>query len=182
MEDTKQAQIIKGNPRRCAFLFAIAVGFVLVSEKWFFPWLSEFSGRAHCEEIFGFNGADVLFAWLFIGLTSIFLAITIWFAFTSLKILKSGQMPPPGSLVCRDTVPKSGRFVIWRAYFSLTFPVIGIVFLVWGILTFVDLKKNLLEPGRERMNKTCVMKDIRPYRLISTAARSKSAVSERERP
>ena len=159
MEDTRQPLIIKGNPRRCVFLFAVAVGFVLVSEKWFFPWLREFSGHAHCEKIFGFNGVDVLFVWLFIGLTSGVLVITVWFAFTSLKIIKSGQMPPPGSWVCRDTVPKTGRSVIWRAYLGLVFPVFGIVFLVWGIHAYVDLKKNLLDPGRERISKTCVMKD-----------------------
>ncbi|MGW8229171.1 MAG: hypothetical protein ACWGOW_09735 [Gammaproteobacteria bacterium] len=159
MEDIKLPGIIKGNPRRCMVLVAIAVAFALASEKWFFPWLSEFSTRAHCEEIFGFNGADVLFASLFIGLPCGFLVITIWLAFISLKILKSGQMPPPGSWVCRDTVPKSGRSVIWRAYVGLTFPAIGMALLVWGILSFVDLKTNLLDPGRERLSKTCVMKD-----------------------
>jgi hypothetical protein len=159
MEDSKPPRLIKGNPRRCIFLVAIAVGLVLVSEKWLFPWLREFSQHAHCEEIFGFNGSDVLFASLFIGLPFGLLAITVWLALASLNILKSGQMPPPGSWVCRDTVPKSGRSVIWRAYLGLTFPAIGIAFLAWGILTFVDLEKNLLEPGRERMRKTCEMKD-----------------------
>ena len=172
MEDTQQPQIIKGNPRGCVIVVAIAVAMVLASEKWYFPWLSEFSGRAHCEKILGFNGADVLFASLFIGLPFSFLAITVWLAFISLKILKSGQMPPPGSLVCRDTVPKTGRSVIWRAYLGLTFPAIGIAFLVWGILTFVDLKKNLLEPGRERVSKTCVMKDSDlPNRSSQTTTR-----------
>jgi hypothetical protein len=173
MEDTQQPQIIKGNPRYCVILVAIAVAVVLASEKWFFPWLSEFSERAHCEKILGFNGADVLFASLVIGLPlGAFLALTVWLAFLSLKILKSGQMPPPGSWVCRDTVPKTGRSVIWRAYLGLTFPAIGIAFLVWGILTFVDLKKNLLEPGRERVSKTCVMKDSDlPNRSSQTTTR-----------
>jgi hypothetical protein len=159
MEDTRPARIVKGNPRRCVVLVAIAVAAVLASEKWFFPWLREFSGRAHCEEILGFNGADVLFASLFIGIPFSLFVITVWLAFLSLKILKSGQMPPPGSWVCRDTVPKFGRSVIWRAYVGLTFPSIGIAFLVWGILSFVDLKKNLLDPGRERVSKTCVTKN-----------------------
>jgi hypothetical protein len=159
MEDTRQPQTIKGNPRRCVVLVAIAVAAVLASEKWFFPWLSEFSGRAHCADILGFNGADVLFASLFLGLPLTFLVITVWLALLSLKILKSGQMPPPGSWVCRDTVPKSGRSITWRAYVGLTFPSIGIAFLVWGILSFVDLKKNLLDPVRERVSKTCVMND-----------------------
>jgi len=172
MEDTQQSQIIKGNPRRCAFLVAIAVAAVLASEKWFFPWLSEFSGRAHCEHIFGFNGADVLFASLFIGIPFSLLVITVWLALLSLKILKSGQMPPPGSWVCRDTVPKTGRSAIWRAYLGLTFPVIGIAFLVWGILSFVNLKNNLLDPGRERVSKTCVMKDsYLPNRPSQTTTR-----------
>ncbi len=157
MEDTQQPRIIRGNPRDCVVLVAIVVAAVLASKKWFFPWLSEFSARAHCEEILGFNGADVLFASLFIGLPFGFLAITVWLAFISLKILKSVQMPPPGSWVCRDTVPISGRSVIWRAYLGLTFPAIGVAFLVWGMLTFVDLKKNLLEPGREQMRKTCAI-------------------------
>ena len=126
VEDAVQPQIIKGNPRRCVFLVAIAVALVRASEKWFFPWLSEFSGQPRCEDIPGFNGADVLFVSLFIGLPLVFLAITVWFAFASLKILRSRQMPPPGSRVCRDTVPKSGRSVIWRAYLGLTFPAIGI--------------------------------------------------------
>lgn len=159
MENARPPTTIKGNPRRCAFLIAIAVVVVLASEKWFFPWLHEFAGHAHCEQIFGFNGIDVLFAALFIGLTFSFLAITVWFAFTSLKILKSGQMPPPGSWVCRDTVPKTGRTVIWRAYLGLTFPAIGIALLIWGIVTFADLKRDLLEPARERMSKTCATSD-----------------------
>ena len=172
MEDTRQPQIIKGNPRSCVALLAIAVALVLASEKWFFPWLREFTGRAHCEEILGFNGADVLFASLFIGLPLVVLVITVWLAFSSLKILRSGQMPPPDSWVCRDTIPKSGRSVIWRARLGLTFPTIGIAFLVWGILGFVDLKKNLLEPGRERMSKSCVMteKDL-PHQSRQTTTR-----------
>jgi hypothetical protein len=172
MEDTRQPQIINGNPRHCVLLVAIAVALVLASEKWFFPWLSKFSGRAHCEEILGFNGADVLFASLFIGLPFVFLVITVWLAFLSLKIVKSGQMPPPGSWVCRDTVPKTGRSVIWRAYLGLTFPAIGIAFLVWGILAFADLEKNLLEPGRERMSKSCVMTESDlPQRYRHTTTR-----------
>jgi hypothetical protein len=88
MEDTQQPQIIKGNPRYCVILVAIAVAVVLASEKWFFPWLSEFSGRAHCEIILGFNGAEFLFASLVIGLPlGTFLAVTVWLAFLSLKIL-----------------------------------------------------------------------------------------------
>jgi hypothetical protein len=169
MEDAQLPQIIKGNPRHCASLVAIAVAAALASKEWFFPWLSGFSEHAHCEQIIGFNGADVLFAALFVGIPFSFLVITVWLAFLSLKILKSGQMPPPGSWVCRDTVPKTGRSVIWRAYLGLSFPTIGIAVLVWGLLTFVDLKKNLLEPGRERMSKSCVMTEIDlPHRYRQT--------------
>ena len=159
MEQTTRPSTIKGNPRRCVFLFTGAVGLVLASERWFFPWLREFSARAHCEEIFGYNGSVVLFAALFIGLTFSALVITVWLAFMSLKILKSGQMPHPDARVCRDTVPKTGRSVRYRAYIGLFLPVAGVALLGWGILTFADLKKNLLDPANEKMGKSCVMKD-----------------------
>ena len=161
MEQARQPSIIKGNPRSCVFLFAGAVGLVLASERWFFPWLRDFSAHAHCEEIFGFNGSVVLFAALFIGVTFSALVIAAWLAFTSLKILKSGQMPPPGAFVCRDTVPKTGRFVRCRAYIGLSLPFAGVAFLGWGILTFSDLKENLLDPAIERTKKTCMEKDNR---------------------
>ena len=151
---------MKGNPRRCVFLIAL----IAVSERWLFPWISEFSARAHCEQVLGFNGSLVLFAGLFIGLTLGAFAITLWLALISWRILKSGQMPPPGTWVCRDTVPKTGRSVERRAYFGLGLPLLGIAFVGWGVLTFSDLKQHLLDPGLEKAQSTCVTNDKLSHR------------------
>ena len=159
MEQITHPPTIKGNPRRCVFLIALTAGLILVSDRWLFPWLRDFSARAHCEEILGFNGSLVLLAGLFIGLTLGAFVITVWAALISSRILRSGQMPPPGTRVCRDTVPKTGRSVIWRAYFGLGLPLAVIAVVGWGIFTFADLKTHLLDPGLEKAHTTCVMKD-----------------------
>jgi len=172
MEQITHAPLIKGNPHRCVFLFAMATGLIFASERWFFPWLRDFSARAHCEEVLGFNGGLVLFAALFIGLTLGAFIITVWLALISSRILKSGQMPPPGTWVCRDSVPKTGRSVKWQAYFGLGLPLVGIAFVGWGVLTFADLKKHLLDPGLKKAQRTCVMKhNLTRHRTHQTIAR-----------
>lgn len=159
MENAEHPSVVKGNWKRCAFLFALLGALMLLLDRWFFPWLGEFSARANCTEIAGINGSVVLFAALFVGLPFSAFAFTVWLGFYSRKILRAGQLPLPDAWVCRDTVPQTGSKVRTRAYLGLATPLFGIAFLSWGVVTFQDFKQNVIDPGLEKHRKSCVVED-----------------------
>lgn len=155
MANTQQPAIIKGNRRRCLLLFVLAGGLGLAMMLWLVPWLEDFTTRAYCVEIAGHNGSVVLFGALFIGFTSIVFLFTLWLASVSGKILRSGQSPPPGAWVCRDTVPVTGRRARTRAYIGFVAPLFGFALLCWGIAQFQDIRERLIEPNLEKLQARC---------------------------
>jgi hypothetical protein len=172
MERAEHPTVIKGDWKRCMFLIALAGSPALAMHYWFFPWLREFSVRAHCVQVAGINGSVVLFATLFIGLTFVVFAFTIWLAFYSRKILRAGQMPPPGTWVCRDTVPEMGRKVKARAYFGLVTPLFGCACLCWGVVMFFEFKRDLIDPSLEKLRRSCVIEDDNSLQWIRGAGAS----------
>lgn len=156
MIESQHPAIIPGDRRRCILLFALATGAGLAALQWFFPWLDDFSARAHCTEIAGYNGSIVLFSAVFVGITASVFLLTLWLAYISGKVLQSGQAPPPGARVCRDTVPVTGRRARVRAGFGLAMPLMGLALLGWGIQSFRDIRDELILPNLEKLQASCV--------------------------
>ena len=155
MNSPTPAPIIKANRKRCVILIALGVGLGIAIYVWLLPWLHDFSARSICVEVAGINGIVLLSAATFIGLPLCVFVVTLWVACYARRMLKSGQFPPPGAWVCRDTVPVTGKKVKIRAYFGLLMPLFGLAILGWGIFTFHDFKHRVLDPGLEKAKAAC---------------------------
>ena len=77
---------------------------VAVSQLWLFPALKAFAETAHCRDVFGIPGSSVLAYGMFVGLP-LFIAVSIAFTIglRGVRILLSGQVPPPGERVFKKT-------------------------------------------------------------------------------
>jgi hypothetical protein len=147
---------IKGNPRYCFFLISAALVFVFISYRWFFPWLSDYTKRSLCEEVFGINGTIVLFSAIFIVPGLLVLLVTLWMSYYSYRVIKAKQDPPPNAFVCRDTVPTWNRWNKIRAYIALGLPVIGIGLVIMGAVLFAQMKRDVIDPALVEKEKKCV--------------------------
>jgi len=91
---------------------------ILVScEIWFFPWISWFASTAHCHELFGITGIELIWSGLFVGFPFFFLfPIGIHALIRGTKIIKYEQYPPVGEQVFQKTVIVTGIKAKIRGY------------------------------------------------------------------
>ena len=83
---------------------AWVIPFFLVVEYWFFPWLTDYSDRAHCYDYGSFTGSELLLHTVFVGLPIVTgLLVLAIEGKRSLQILRIGQSPLPGEKVFRST-------------------------------------------------------------------------------
>ena len=146
----QQEQVIKGKPYFCVSLVVTLASSMWALDKWFFPWLSDFSSKAHCEEFFGFNGLSVLFGAIFIGATLFFFVFTCWLFWIENKQAKTGQIPAPGTFVCRDTVVKPYTISKTRKYLLYLTPLLGVGMVIFGVKLFMDIKVDIIDPGLQK--------------------------------
>ena len=83
---------------------AWVIPFFLVIEYWFFPWLTDYSDRAHCYDYGSFTGSELLLYSVFVGLPAVTgLLVLAIEGKRSLQVLRIGQSPLPGEKVFRPT-------------------------------------------------------------------------------
>jgi len=79
-----------------------AVPLFLLTEFFFFPWFERYVETAHCHRYGAFNGLELVFYGLFIGLplglALVMLALEGW---RSVQVLRLGQSPLPNEKVFR---------------------------------------------------------------------------------
>lgn len=84
------------------------------------PSLIDFSDHAHCVSLLGMTGFELIFFGLFMGIP---FSIAIIFALTigrrALKVIKTGQTPPPKEKVFRRTKIIYGEKAKLRGYLAL---------------------------------------------------------------
>lgn len=151
----QQEKVVKGKPYLCISLVVGLIVSIWVLEKWFLPWLGDFSSRAYCEEVLGLNGSIVLFAGMFIGSAFLFFLFTCWLSWGEYKKAKSGQTPAPGALVCRDTVVQPYTIGKMRRYMLYLVPLLGVGMVILGAKLFLDFKAEVIDPGLKTHEQQC---------------------------
>ena len=125
--EEKQEKIIKadsGAKRRVLILCAaMAVAGILIF-KFSYDYLQGLREMAG-EDLDGAVGRIVLFiqAWFAIAIVSV-AGIAAYLAFMAVKVLKTRQMPPPGTRVIRDTKVIEGERAVTRAKALLAMAVV----------------------------------------------------------
>lgn len=116
---------------------------MIISIKWFIPFLEWYVDTVHCHTPFGYSGISVLWFSTFVGfplLSAIFIGL-----FTlpvGIKGFMHGQFPPKGVKVLQPTKILTG----WRANLKLTahilIPLFFLFFSIWGYFQ-VDEMPNI---------------------------------------
>ena len=143
--ESAQAVIIKGDKKQALVRSApfILIGIVLFG----FSWWIENTGYSACAHLLGINAAYISMLIFFYGLPLIFLAVSILYLETGIKIIKTGYSPPLDSVVFRDTIAKKGAVSTIRGVVILVFPVFAlfVVYLGNNAFTAVTGGKNMHE-------------------------------------
>lgn len=106
---------------------------VAVSQLWLFPALKAFAETAHCRHVLGIPGSSVLAYGMFVGLP-LFIAVLITFTIglRGVRILTSGQVPPPGERVLKKTPIRRAKRAKLVGILHLSFAVLPIAIAIFG--------------------------------------------------
>ena len=105
----------------------------LLSEYVFLPWLGNYASYANCYQYGDYNGVQLVMYGVFVGipLSSALLVLGLYGP-RCIRILRSGQDPPPGERVLRKTRYRRGKMaLIGPVFLLLTLAAFGGI-AVWG--------------------------------------------------
>lgn len=99
---------------------AWAVPLFAATQLLFFPWLRGYAALAHCQDYGAFTGIQALYYGLCVGLP---LSLAVMLLAVSgrrdLRIIRTGQYPPPGEKVMRPTPYRYGFSARLMGYMGL---------------------------------------------------------------
>lgn len=106
---------------------AWAIPLFAITKYHFLPWFEVYAENAHCYRYGNITGTDLVFYGLFVGLPLLFaIALFLLEGTNSIKIIRLGQNPLPGTKVFKPTKYKYG----FRAKLKPFFLIISMVFFV----------------------------------------------------
>lgn len=117
---------------------------ILVSELWFFDWLSEYVKNSNCYYYGKINGVHLVFYGLFVLMPLTFAIILFIFeGRRSIKVIKLGQNPLPNEKVFSPTKYKYGTAAKVHPFvlFSLILFLIGLS--IWGGFQAKELTRDI---------------------------------------
>ena len=106
---------------------AWAIPLFAITKYHFLPWFEVYAENAHCYRYGNITGTDLVFYGLFVGLPLLFaIALFLLEGTNSIKIIRLGQSPLPGTKVFKPTKYTYG----FRAKLKPFFLIISMVFSV----------------------------------------------------
>lgn len=106
---------------------AWAIPLFAITKYHFLPWFEVYAENAHCYRYGNITGTDLVFYGLFVGLPLLFaIALFLLEGTNSIKIIRLGQNPLPGTKVFKPTKYTYG----FRAKLKPFFLIISMVFFV----------------------------------------------------
>lgn len=103
--------------RRLFIALAITLPIFAFLQFIFFPWLRDFSANAACRSLWGMSGHHIVFYGTFVGIPLlIFIGAGISLLPDILRIMASGQYPPPGRKTYHPTRIRRGSRAILIAW------------------------------------------------------------------
>ncbi|WP_274064267.1 hypothetical protein [Vibrio parahaemolyticus] len=114
-------------------LFALlGLGLIFFHTTYFRPFISDFSQRPHCYELFGFNGAEYFWHLVFIGVPASAFLISIVMLPLGIKGIKEGRFPPESVKVYKTTVIKTGAVAYFKSGSLVIVPAVILALSIWG--------------------------------------------------
>lgn len=120
--------------RKVVPMGALALLAIFLLHTFFFPWFNEFSANAHCRSLWGISGTTVVFySALVLVPILVFIFVALSIVPRALKILASGQYPPPGEKTYHLTRIRTGLAAQAIAWGILALTFACFIFIAWGI-------------------------------------------------
>lgn len=97
------------------------------------PLIIDFSGRPHCYELLGYNGADIVwYLMLFYFPFSLFILSSLFILPTGIRGIKEGRFPPKRFKVYKPTVVKRGMIGYIKSGLFIFIPMILLFMSLFG--------------------------------------------------
>lgn len=109
-----------------------AFGAVWLNKAILIPWITDLATTQRQSSYLGVPGTTVLSYTLFVGLPLSLAIVSLALSWRGHRILKTGQVPPPGERVFRRTAIRRGRYsrAVGFAHFVPTFLLLCLA--AWG--------------------------------------------------
>lgn len=121
-----------------------ALPLYIVTDFWFFDWLSEFSDNSNCYYLWGLTGTHIVFYSLFVGIPlSLLLVILALEGPRSIKIIKLGQNPLPNEKVFKKTKYKYGFKAKIQPIIIIFIVIYLLAFAVWGYMQAYNITQDI---------------------------------------
>ncbi len=105
----------------------------VITEVWFFDWLSEYANYAHCKRYGNITGVHLVMYGLFVGIPLAVATIVAILALPrAINVFKYGQSPPHGEKVFNKTSYKYGREAKIQPLGAFFILGMLIIFTLWG--------------------------------------------------
>ncbi|MEH6448850.1 MAG: hypothetical protein V7765_09285 [Oleispira sp.] len=116
----------------------------IVTDFWFFDWLSEFSNNSNCYYFGGITGSHLIFYSLFVGIPlSLFIIILALEGPRSIKIMKLGQNPLPDEKVFKKTKYKYGAKAKIQPIVTVVIAISLLIFAAWGYVQAYEITQDI---------------------------------------
>ena len=130
----------KERLRMVAVHSAWGIPFILVTEYWFFPWLTDYADHAHCYHYGSFTGSELLLYSVFIGFPVVTgLLILAMEGKRSLQVLRVGQSPLPGEKVFIPTKYTYGVRAKMRPFMMICVVVSLLILSFMGVFSVEEI-------------------------------------------
>ena len=128
------------------FFFLLGVLLLIISEKWYLPFIRWYAETVHCHTPLGFSGVSVMWHSLFVGLPLLCAFIIGVFSVpVGYKGFTQHQFPPKGMRVYKPTKILRGWKGKVKSLFHLLLPSVFIVFAVWGYFQVDNMPQDVSE-------------------------------------
>jgi hypothetical protein len=106
---------------------------MLVMQEYLIPGVKHFAETAHCREVLGYSGLEVLFYGIFVGIPLLALIANLPLTIQGYKVIKDSQFPPKGVKVFKKTkITKGKKATVMGMFLFLTGPAILLPLMIYG--------------------------------------------------
>ena len=150
-----QPKPIAGRPRLGVALILALAGVALAGHRWLIPAVEGYVPVAACDHWLGINGLSGLLLSVTAGAGICVLVFGVFAARYWSRVVKSGQLPPPGALVFRTVQPVWLEAVPARARLARFLPHLGGVAMAVCVAMGLSLHWRLIAPNLDQFKALC---------------------------
>ena len=108
------------------------------------PWISELASSPNQARFFGIPNAALLFRAVLVGFPLNSLVFSLILVWRGVRILRSGQVPPPGERVFKRTAIRRGPWARFMGYAHFVPTILFLCLAAWGCWQAEHMVSSLL--------------------------------------